>query len=147
MNASPAMVFAQWLQDVSIGVSPINAPLSDWAAWAAQMPDDDKSADRAIAVFDTLGTSDGRIHKTGKSVVHPGIQFRIRADEYHEAWSKSEEITAALDAIVRTVVVVPEGTYTIQAATRGNILALGPEPEIRRRMNFTINVLATLEKN
>jgi len=144
MNDSPARILKQWLIDNGYGVDPETDPVSDWPIYVGQMPDTRSVKDRAIAIYDPAGTSEGRIQRTGETVIHPGLQIRVRDREYEDGYRKTSEISVALDDMLWEYTLVNSTDYVIQAVHKTPIIPLGPEPEGRRRTEFIINAIATI---
>jgi hypothetical protein len=122
----------------------------DFVGYVTSLPDE---PDNAICVQDTVGRLDGRIHKTGETIVHPGIQVRVRSESFVLGWAKANEIKTALEQIKNDSVSVVDPisgtthTYTIHSATLTSpILPIGEGKEGRRE-NFTINVVLTITEN
>lgn len=143
--SSPAQVIRRLLIQLTL------APDSQTAAWApftAFLPDE---PDTALAVYDTAGTHNGRIMRTGEKIEHPGVQIRFRSSNYPVAWEKAKAVADALDALPTGTVVamVPTSeTWRLQNVSRtGAILTSGIEVEgDRKRHNLTINAILTMRK-
>lgn len=142
---TPAQAIRRALIDASVCVDSVESPSADWPVFVAALPDGAGAKDNAVAVYDTSGVMDGRYMRMGTNIEHPGIQVRVRSTSYTDGWSKIVAIAAALEALLRTVVVVDSESTTIQNVTRkGTPISLGPEPQNRRRVSFTINAIVTL---
>lgn len=143
--SSPAQVIRRLLIQLTL------APDSQTAAWApftAFLPD---LPDTALVVYDTAGTQNGRIMRTGEKIEHPGIQIRFRSSNYPAAWEKAKAVRDAVDALPTGTIVamIPTGeTWRIQNISRtGAILTAGIEEEgDRKRHNLTINAILTMRK-
>ena len=147
MNDSPAEVLRQRLLDQGIGVDPVTNPTADFPIYLGQMPDFQGVKDRAIAVYDTAGLNDGRIQRTGETIIHPGMQVKVRHNKYKDGYAKADEISQELDNTpAGTVVTVDGSDYAINSLNRSSIIPLGPEPDKRRRHSFTVNLLATITR-
>ena len=118
-----------------------------WAApFVSFLPDDPENA---ICIYDTAGKIDGRIMQNGDQIEHPGIQVRVRGPVYPDVWNKAEAIALAFDAQKRVVVHVgPSNTKVVLNISRtGAIVPMGIEQVgDRRRHNFTINAMVTIQK-
>ncbi len=110
------------------------------------LPDD---PDEAICVYDTPGTSDGRLMATGEQIEHKGIQVRVRGKDYPTAWRWANDLAELLDAQKKTIVAMDPPLYYVvhNVSRRGAILPAGIESEDRRRHEFTINAVTTLEES
>lgn len=141
MTASPSQMLKVFLVQFGL-VSDVNPPSAsgDWPCYVGNLPDMPHSA---VAIFDIGGTTDGRNHRTGAMVTHPGISVMVRSQSYDAGFSKAAEIAAALDTIARTIVSVGSIAYRIDAVTRaGDVVSMGQEQEKRREM-FSINGIVT----
>lgn len=147
MSHTPADVLAEALAQAGTVVRPDAVPAGQtptWPVYVGHLPD---SPDNAVAVYDTSGTPDGRIMKTGETIRHPGFQVRTRARTHQEAYQKLLQIAEAIDAIRRLVVALDGTGYTIAAATRtGDLLPLGQEPDSKKRDGFTLNGTITYQQ-
>lgn len=143
--SSPAQVIRRLLIQLTL------APDSQTAAWApftAFLPD---APDTALVVYDTAGTQNGRIMRTGEKIEHPGIQIRFRSSTYPVAWEKAKAVADALDALPTgtSVIMLPTSEkWILQNVSRtGAILTAGIEIEgDRKRHNLTINAIITMRK-
>jgi hypothetical protein len=139
--STPAEVIRQLLLDLSLGFES-----GDWSVYVSFLPD---RPDSAICVYDTMGRQDGRIMATGEQIEHPGVQVRVRGQNYIETHAKATAIARALDLQMRTEVVIStEEAYRLDNVSRTSpIIPLGVEEEgDRRRHNFTINAVLTLQE-
>lgn len=139
MISSPARILQQWLVDQGIGVD-AGLP-GDFPIYVGFLGDQE---DKALAVYDTSPVTEGRIQRTGETIEHPGLQFRVRHNDYAAAYDKAKQITNALDGLKRATVVVDTEAYTVHGVHHRGIIDVGPEDDKRRRQNFTINALATI---
>ena len=136
---TPAELIKAALIDADLGTAPGDAEA--WPIYTAHMPDD---PDEAVCLYDTQGVRDGRNQRSGASIHHPGWQVRVRGGSHTEACTKANAIAAGLDAMLRTAVVVGVDSYTIQAVKQtSTVMALGQEPDGKRRSLFTINGTVT----
>jgi hypothetical protein len=141
-----AEVLRQSLVAAGVGVTP--ADNTEWSVYVGFMPDGPKVHNNVIAVYDTAGTVDGRLHTSGETIDHPGFQVRVRGTTHPVAYNKVKEVLDHLDSILREGVVLGTDSYTIQAAhRRGTPLALGPEQDKHRRHQFTVNGVMTIHDN
>lgn len=119
---------------------------SNWPLYISSMPDGDDVKVDCGSIYDTAGMLDGKL-SSGKVVVHPGIQLRIRSDDYEQGYAKIEAITLALDDVVRDTVTVSGDSYLLENVSRSTpIVPLGSERGYKRRFLFTVNFLITLKK-
>lgn len=137
---STADVIRQMLVDLNLVTDN-----GDWRAYTGFLPGD---PDLAVCVYDTAGTKDGRLLRTGEQIIHPGIMIMVRGRDYLPTRQKAHDIALALDAQRKTVVAVEStGSYIVHNVSRtGDIMSLGMESEgDRRRHMFTINAVVTIE--
>lgn len=145
MTTSVAQRLQQWLIDNGHAVDVTVDAGSAWPVFLGTLPDDVDVVDSALAVYDTSGETDGRIHRTGETIVHPGWQIRVRSMDYGVGYSKALEIAVALDGLKDASVTIGGTAFTIATISRkGSILTLGQEPNGKRRQSFTVNGIATL---
>lgn len=149
LTNSPAEVLRKRLLDLATPPGSLPESEEDWPIFVGLQVD---SPVETIVISDTLGTSDGRLQGTGETQEHPGVQIRIRSEDYQIAWRKAVVLAGILDTQIRnTQVTIVEDNdetylYTIQAATRGPIISLGLE-QGTRRMLFTINALLSITED
>lgn len=115
----------------------------EWDSFISSMPD---SPDNCVAIYDTAGTLDGRVMKTGEVDGHYGIQIKVRSLNYEDGWQKLNEMVNNLDlATVPLEIVVGETTYIIQNGSRTSpIVPIGNDE--KRRSLFTVNYLMAIKE-
>lgn len=141
---SPAHILYQVFIDEGWGVDP--GTDSDWQTFINVLPDDDSYRHNALCIYDTTGILDGRLHTSGETIVHPGLQIRCRGKTFAVARTKIAAIANSLDALLRKAVTIDATNYTIQAFNRtGDPLSLGNEEQDRhRRSHMTLNGTITI---
>jgi hypothetical protein len=140
-RSSPADIVRQLLLDLGLSAS-----AGKWVTYVGFLPD---TPDNALCVYDTAGIPDGRIMRTGRQIVHEGIQIRVRGLSYPEVWVKAKMIAVGLDALHKVLVALSSAeAYTLLNVSRtGDIIPAGIEEEGgRRRHHFTVNAVVTIEK-
>ena len=139
---SPAEILRGALVKGGLGVLRSKTPKTAWPIFVGHMPNE---PDSAICVYDTGGDKDGRIMKTGESIIHPGWQIRVRAPGHPEAYAKMNAIRKFIDTIRKESVVIGQDTYIIDALmlTSGPF-SLGQETDGKRREIFTVNGTMTI---
>lgn len=142
LDHSPADILAAWLIAEGYGTRPSANGL--WPIYVNFMPGGNNEA---ICVYDTVGTNDGRSHRDGELIEHPGIQIRFRANDHRTGYYKADTIAKeGLDTINQAPAVINSSNYLIQNAKRtGNINSLGEDPATRKRI-FTVNALLTVSQ-
>lgn len=141
-QTSPANIIQQLLKDLQLCDDPEDSA-PQWPGYISFLPDEE---DTAICVYDTRGTDDGRL-MTGEQIEHPGVQIRIRTQDYNTGWRKAFDIIEQLDGVNRlTVALSSEEAYLLSNVSRtGGIMPMGIDPEdVRRRHNFSINAILTV---
>lgn len=117
-----------------------------WPTYVSFLPD----VTQAVVVYETPGEQDGRIMQTGERIERPGIQIRVRAQDYTDASNKAWEIARKLDEQNDVEVEIDSSeSYTIQnISRRATPMDLGPEGQdgSNRRFNFTVNAVVTYRK-
>ena len=142
MTHSPAHILKTYLQAQGFGTDPPSEGV--WPTYVSSLPSTDGDPDDALALYDTAGVLDGRIMRTGESVIHHGLQLRVRSRSYATAYQKIQEITADLDAVSRALVTIGSNSYIVQSITRTTgVISLG-ESELRGRRSLVLNMIATL---
>src|SRR5688500_1386959 len=116
MNHSPAEVIVQLMINKNLGTS--FAANKAWPIWFGIMPTE---PDNTLAVYDTMGVKNGRIMETGRPVIRPGIQVRIRNNLYKPGGKKGDDIATAFDSVRNEDVTLGAGaaarTYRIHNIT------------------------------
>jgi len=138
VSYSAAQVVHQYLLDNGLA----DESGGTWPIWVSFLPDEPNVA---LAIYDTPGTSDGRIMQ-GSKIIHPGIQITIRTPIYPDGVTKAFAIAEALDNQIKSVVAVESDlSYILHNVSRqGDINALGIDPDDRQRRHYwTINAVVT----
>lgn len=120
--------------------------LGDYPAFVSFLPD---QPDKAVCIYDTPGTNDGRLMTTGERIEHPGVQIFVRSLEYLEGHQKAQSLATLLDGLKNiSIAVSPDETYSLRNVTRsGTINWIGIEiVNDKRRHQFTINAVLTLTR-
>ena len=134
--SSPAEVVVAYLIAEGGGTTPTDN--LDWPIYSNKLP---TSPHNAMVVRDTEGTTDGRIHGTGESIIHPGIQVTVRGETFPVGHAKIVDIAALLDAVRRD----DHLGYRLQSANRGPIAPLATEEDTQREL-FVVNALLTIKE-
>lgn len=141
---SQADILASYLIAAGVGVNPAPAlPITTWPIYIDSQPD---IPDRLIVIYSRGGRLDGRSHKTGTVLTHPGIQvaIRVRAGDYRSGYLKGNNVASELDDILNNMVTLQSKTYKVAAVTRtSDVLSIGQDP--RSRPMFTLNANTTIE--
>ncbi len=117
-----------------------------WPLYVANMPDGNDIETNCGCVYDTPGVLDGKL-SSGEVIQHPGIQLRIRSNDYETGYAKTEAIALALDDVSWDTITVSGTTYLLQSVSRTSpVVPLGSERGTKRRFLFTANFLITLKK-
>lgn len=136
---SPADVLRQLLIGAALGtMGGKSTGARDWPIFVGHRPD---TPNALICVYDTPGTKEGRIQKTGETIHTPGWQIWVRAADYPTGWAKVDAISKFLDMVLRQRVVLSDCDYMVQAVTKtNNPFSLGGDTEGKvRRSEFTLN--------
>lgn len=146
LAASPASILRSFIIEEAIGSMTLPSDGSDWPLFISSMPDGNDVKVNCGAIYDTSGVLDGKL-SDGEVVQHPGIQIRIRSDDYETGYAKIEIIALALDDVDWNTIVINSTTYLFQNISRTTpIISLGPERGFKRRFLFTVNFMVTLKK-
>lgn len=145
MSHQLSLVLLQFLKDEALVT--VSTAITNWPGFVTHLPPEgDNVAIDAVVVIDTSGVMDGRSHKTGKPMEHPGFQIRVRSRDPQPGWDKIVTIRDAFDSILRRSVTVESSVYSIQAINRSTpIIPLGKDQQTNR-FNHTFNGTATLKQ-
>jgi len=135
----PSKVLAEYLIGQAIFSNDMSA---DWALFVSSLPD---KPTKAGVVYDTDGLKDGRIATSGESIIHHGVQLRVRSNDYVEGFAKIEDAVNLISTIKNISVVIGSKTYIINSVSQtSSIISLGVEEGTGRRISWTCNFLMTL---
>lgn len=138
LTHTPADIIRKLLVDLGLGTEPsVN---QTWPAFSSNEPD---LPDNIITVYDTAGSSDGRVIG-GATLDHYGFQVKIRSTTHDVGWTKADAIRYAMQRTVYQRDVTLSGkTYRISCISKiGQVLHLGKEESlaaVSKRNAFTIN--------
>ena len=93
-------------------------------------------------MYDTAHREDGRLMDGGIRISHPGIQIRVRANDYTVGYTKLRDIAIALDGVSQAAVVVNANNYVLQSVSRVGPIPLGTDAN--NREGFTLNAVCTI---
>jgi len=144
MTHPPSKVFQSYLIDEGIFIAP-----GDSGSWPAFISSTPESPDQCGTIYDTAGTLDGIIQKTGEQIEHFGLQVRIRSspNAYEAGWNKAREIYDQAGQVRQVAVTVDGADYVIRALTpTTTVTPLGVEEGTKRRELFTVNFIATISE-
>lgn len=143
---TPAVVLTYFIIN-SLGKMTTPTDGEDWPLYSPHMPDGDNVETNCGVVHDTLGVKDPRSISSGVVSEHPGVQIRVRTNDYNVGFAKIEDIALALDAVANETITIGSESYKIHNVSRASPIAcLGVEPGTKRRTFFTVNYLLTLKK-
>jgi len=139
---TPAEVLRAALLEQGLGVLP-SISSAAWPIYVDHLPQD---PNKAICIYDTSGTLEGRIQRTGETISKSGWQVLVRSSEHSAGWCRMEMIREYLDSI-RCLSVSIDGTdYEIGSVSqKTTVLSLGQEPDRQRRNLFTLNGTISFE--
>lgn len=118
-----------------------------WKGYVAFLPDDPHES---VCLYDTPGRPDGRLHRGGTQIIHPGIQIEVRGRTYLEGWQKTQAIALFLDTVNKiSVAMESDVSYVLHNISRtGDIFPLGVEGDgDRKRHRFVINAVVTVTES
>ena len=146
VSITPATILAAFIIN-SLGKMTVPTDGESWPLYSPHMPDGDNVETNCGVVHDTLGVNDVRSISSGVVSEHPGVQIRIRTNDYNAGFAKIEDIALALDVVANETFTIGSESYKIHNVSRASpITSLGVEPGTKRRMFFTVNYLLTLKK-
>lgn len=144
MIHSAADVIASYLYGLGVVSQPGGTSPRPWPLFVNSMPE---LPNEAITVYDNIGDMDGKDMRTGRTLIHPGFQFRIRTIDNRRGEKKGGELIDAMDGIYRDVVVLESVSYLIQAAKLTTpTIPIGAE-EGGSRLLYTVNGILTYGVN
>ncbi len=140
---SPAMLMFYHLVGIGIASDPDSPPseVGEWPCFIGTLPD---TPDCAICCYDTTGKTQGRYMRGGKTIEFPGIQVRIRALDYAQAYNKAVEIMEAMDAVKNQPVEADDERYAIHSISHGTPMNLGQDVSAKSRSSFTVNAMMSV---
>lgn len=139
---------ARWVQAYliaqSVVANPDTLPIGSWPMYLDGLPDGSNAPNNALAIFDTVGKKQGRMMRTGQSVLFPGIMVHSRAVSRDDAYDKITSVLSAFEALLRAPVTIGSDSKTIQAISiKGNPMSLGELPGDVRRFGFSLNAIVS----
>lgn len=143
MDTSPAQALGRYFR--AIALSP-NVSTLDWFSYIGAIPSATGTRDNIIVLYDSAPITDGRDHRTGDFILHPGIQVRVRSKGYDVGWAKIQAIKTALELINGQSLTVNGETIKLFAfnLTSGP-MSMGQE-EQNLRNHFALNGTLTLKE-
>ena len=144
MSKSPAEVLHYYLISQGLFTSP--SAKGDFPLFITTLPGG-KDVEKAGCVSDTSFIKDGRL-MTGETIIHPGIQIRIRTRTFEEGWMKMRAIASLLEMVHNlSIVISADDYYTLYNVSQTSaILPMGQDPETRLFL-FSINYITTIKEN
>lgn len=143
LHHNPSEIIAQLLADLGIADRPDDEDsLTEWTVFSIHLPE---TPEQAILVSDTAGRLHRRIHVTGVTGEHYGIQFLARSSEDPSTpYKKMKALLDLIDTEVRLEqVVLDEYTYRVNALTRTSPAI--PAGRDGGRFLYSGNALASIE--
>ena len=146
LNHTPAEIISQWLIVNSQAQHPKEA--DDWSQFIGILPEarpENKVPINASCVYDVAGLTDGKIHRTKKTTVHPGINVQVRSEDRNLGWRHSTHLFNKLDGIKRETIKLPDdGDYLIHGCRMTTtIIPLGFQQEGNYYL-FSLNLITTI---
>jgi len=139
---TPAEIIAQMFVDLGLADYPEDDGLTGWVVYPMHLPE---TPDEAILISDTAGRLHRRMHVSGITGEHYGIQILVRSPEDPATpYKKVKSILHYLDTEVnRELVTISGHTYRVNAVTRTS----GALPAGRdgARFLYSGNVVASIE--
>lgn len=139
---SAAILLRSWMVVSNLGTNASQKPLRDWPIYIGTLPD---SPDNLISIYDTTPIKDGRM-MSGETIIHPGIQIRVRSRGYTMGFDRLASVIANLDNLKRVQISYNSDSYLISSFQRtSDPLPLGVDPDNRLRQGFTVNGTVSLQ--
>ena len=116
------------------------------SAWPANVNNEPNSPDNCITFYNTTGMVKGRIQISGEFQDRPGIQIRVRGENYAVAYSKVKAVQTYLEeTVLRTPISIGSSSYLVHSLTRNSdLLHNGKDVTSSKRYTFTVNYYVTL---
>ena len=144
LQKTPASILAYYIiNDLEKMSDPSDG--DSWPLFTARLPDGPQVETNCGAVYDTSGIQGSKC-MYGTVEVKPGVQLRLRGDDYDECYTKIESIALVLDDVFSVTVTIGSSIYLIQNINRTTpIVYIGTDAGTKRRFNFTVNYALTLK--
>ncbi len=141
---SPADVLATLLVTLGAATDPEAATLGDWPVYVDSEP---PTPDDVLTVYDTTARTFGRSMIDGETLLHEGVQVRVRATDHTTGLIKARAIRQKLDEVVHLNNVTVDGTdYLVWSVDTTSLLKLGKETPTSKRSLFTINGTCSIRR-
>lgn len=137
----PCDILARHLQSLGLGTDPEDD--DTWPLFASHMPTE---PDEAIAVYDTVGFTQGRIQRTGDTVDKLGISVKVRGNDPVATYKKCNKILQSFDRDCKQkLVTIGDYTYRIHAVSRKTaVIPDRGKPKEETRSIYFVNALMTM---
>ena len=141
MTHSPAQILRAYL----VSLSKVNELTGDWPSYISTHPDE---PDQSICFMDVEPVKQGRIMRTGEVIRQLRVMVHIRSKTFSPGWTKANEISDALDTLLRQTVVIGGSSYKIHSVSSiQGVNSLGTEPgTTKRRELFSLNVQPSIRE-
>lgn len=154
MNHSPSEIIAHLLVNAGKAVWSDNlVTATKWKVHILVVPDEIPI--KLLTVYDTMGFKAGRIHETGKTVVHPGWQIMVRSLYSSTGYWMTQQIfdftdtvrNSAVQVLSKSVdgILIPTTNYKVVSLHKSSPIMNAGQDE-KRRFLFTLNGTTTIEK-
>lgn len=134
-NESPALILGHALaqrHEIEDG--------GEWPYYVGRMPD---SVNQGLVLTDTTPLLYEKGMRSLETLIYPGVQIRLRCNNYQLGYNKIRSIQRACDTLYREQISVDGCVYLLQAVrSSAGVFPLGHDD--RNRDEFTLNVLLTL---
>lgn len=136
-------IAGQLLVDANLGHWSEDTPADDatsWPVWLSVLPFAKGQDNTGVGLFGPQGLLQGRIMRTGESIVFPGLQVRVQNVNYYKAHDKIGEIYNYFTRTVRRTEVTVRGKqYRVDNVSPSTtIIELGLDKETDLQ-NFSAN--------
>jgi hypothetical protein len=127
VNHSGIRILAKALQAAIPGTLPALGGKEDFSVFVGHIPD---APTNAVGVLGSTPVLQGRNHKTGETVEHPGYRVLVRSKTYPSGDTVANAVNNALDTLLRTTVELEDDTYVIQAVHKTTgLIPIGRDPD------------------
>ena len=145
METSQSEILRQILSDGSFTSIPNVG--SVWPCFVGHLPDGGDMVDNAICIYDEQLEKNGRLMRSGETILHYAVQILLRTTHQDQGWLKLSQIANYLDSLVNLSVTVGSDSFVLLSATqRQGINALGIEDrEPQRRFFFDAKYILSIK--
>jgi len=146
---SPSEILAALMTSMGLTVAPTSPPSQ--TSWQVYVDNEPTVPDNCVTVKDTTQQQDCRTQPDGESMVHEGIQIRVRAVDHPTGNAKARAIKKALEEQVLNNSLTLNNsagtaTYLVPCLVKTQLLGIGKDVPGSKRSLFTVNLLMPVRR-